>query len=198
MLTKSQVNNLEKLALAFCAKQAAYVAKKKKPDASKRPALLSKGKTEQVKRLVGCVKAHFSEGHWKGMAHILSALLGVPLSSFDTLSKKCTRDVTAGICPDLLTRSGDEYIFRKGVPVVPIKNPNSHNYALGRVCFISKPDDKYAYRLSSDDEGNHLPSFSDGETCPLRVATAEEVKAALAYYRKKKRPAEEDAADIGF
>ncbi len=65
--------------------------------------------------------------------------------------------------------------YLPGMILVPIKNPNSHDYKIDEpTCVISSP---HGFRLKTADMGNSLPDFE----CSVRFATEEEINE---FYRK--------------
>lgn len=59
--------------------------------------------------------------------------------------------------------------FERYIMVVPIANPNEHNYPIGTPCWIIRHDEAL---ISSGEEGNHLPF----QKAALRPANKEEIE----------------------
>jgi hypothetical protein len=67
--------------------------------------------------------------------------------------------------------SPDRIHYEVGAVVVPIANPNSHNYDIGKAVIIRDTDRGYSARHRAQ-TGNHLPEY----TWYVRPATVEEIK----------------------
>lgn len=62
------------------------------------------------------------------------------------------------------------FMYKPGTCVVPVRNPNDHNYTCNKVCVCYKND----YALRADGSmGNHLPHLED----TIRLATEKEINA---------------------
>lgn len=69
-------------------------------------------------------------------------------------------------------RDDDKVAFQRGLVVVPLKNPNSHDYKLGKPAIFCESDRCVAIRESRYSVGNHMTT----EKKSLRLATPAEIK----------------------
>lgn len=90
-----------------------------------------------------------------------------------------SRELGAGFGEDIDRVSGS---FRPGMAIVPLRNPNSHNYPLGKpVLYGSPAGDCSGYYFNDEggfESGNNLPS-RNADGIVQRLATPEELRAAL-------------------
>ncbi len=131
---------------------------------------------EKARRLRELIGAHFSGGHRKAIAHIVSTLIDEPLAAVLPQGSE-GEDGHRIIEGFTLYKEGSISGWLKCAPIVPTGNKNSHNYTLGEVAFGYEGDTCWRLHKNGQiDIGNHMCK-SD-----WRPATVDEVRAAIAKF----------------
>lgn len=125
---------------------------------------------KRVEKALTLAQAHFSDGHMKGIVHILAALMDVDIKKYS----------------DFIPSSSDskvEAILIPGAMLVMIKNAVSHDY--GTHPFIVRHSSRNSQLQIFDDKGVMHKNLVTGNTLPndvthYRAATATEVEDVLA------------------
>ena len=167
-MTPAQISNLEKIALEYLAKAN---EPKSEPDIELAPDV--QAKAARINKLLA---AHFGEGQRKAIAHVLAAVIDVPVKALYT---EKPIDIP-GVFED-----GE---WHKGVAIVPLTNENSHHYRIGHVAFAAGEN----HRLFCPNIRG-LKNHMDRDRSAWRLATEEEIKATCAEMMAKAA-----GSDIGF
>lgn len=185
--TVEQLKLLEKTAITL----AKLAAKPRKSTSKKAAPKIS----EKGRRAITFAKAHFSDAHLKGLAHIIGALSEDSPSDLLELVKpegKVVKEIP-GFFGTAFARGAHED-WAPGAAIVPLTQRNSHSYKLNSVCF--SPFDRKISRhvlvyFGEKDcyphTGNHM-DFNPNAWRPATVAEIQaEIKRVLDYYRKNKK-----------